>query len=442
MEQQDGRQAIPFSIEAEKSVLGSMMLSREAVDLAAETLGEDDFYLAQHRRIFSAMAAIQKKNGVVDVVTLMEELDRLGQTENVGGIEYITELSLFTPASANVQYYIKIVEERSIMRRLMFAGSEITKDASEGKKEIEAMLDDAERRIFNISMRKNADTLLPIQATVHESYSRIGEMMLLKGSITGVPTGFADLDKLTSGMQKSDLVIVAGRPSMGKTALALNIASNAALRGNKTVVIFSLEMSREQLVIRLMSSEALVDMQALRRGETGEDELIRLAETLLPLSDAKIFIDDTANISVAEIRSKCRRLKARSGLDMVVIDYLQLMKTKKGGDNRVQEISELTRSLKILARELDVPILLLSQLSRAAHKVKPTMAHLRESGSIEQDADIVMLIYRAAVYEETDDNTAEIILAKHRNGPTGTVELIWRGEYTRFDNKAVEDREF
>ena len=302
------------------------------------------------------------------------------------------------------------------------------------------MLDDAERRIFNISMRKNADTLQPIQPIVHSTFKKIDERIKNRGSMTGVPTGFLDIDSLTSGLQKSDLVILAARPSMGKTAFALNIAANAAIRHKKHVAIFSLEMSSEQLVKRMLCSEARVDLQHVNKGELSPNELLLLSGALPALADSRIHIDDRANISVSEMRSKCRRLKARTGLDLIVIDYLQLMKAGKGSsDNRVLEISEITRGLKILARELDVPIILLSQLSRQADKRKPTMADLRDSGAIEQDADIIMLIYREGKDTETDDNTTDIIIAKHRNGPTGTVQLVWIGEYTRFADKT--DRE-
>ena len=431
---------IPHSIDAEKSVLGSMLISKDAAELATECISADDFYLPKHQQMFSVMAAIGMRGGVIEVVTVIDEVERNGFLESIGGIDYITEISMFTPSAANVSHYIRIVEERSIMRKLMEAGKELIKDASEGSKSVETMLDDAERRIFNISMRKNADTLQPIQPIVHSTFKKIDERIKNRGSMTGVPTGFLDIDSLTSGLQKSDLVILAARPSMGKTAFALNIAANAAIRHKKHVAIFSLEMSSEQLVKRMLCSEARVDLQHVNKGELSPNELLLLSGALPALADSRIHIDDRANISVSEMRSKCRRLKARTGLDLIVIDYLQLMKAGKGSsDNRVLEISEITRGLKILARELDVPIILLSQLSRQADKRKPTMADLRDSGAIEQDADIIMLIYREGKDTETDDNTTDIIIAKHRNGPTGTVQLVWIGEYTRFADKT--DRE-
>ncbi len=435
--EQTSAQPIPFSEDAEKSVLGSMMLSAEAVDLASEALNTEDFYIPKHRQIFAAMLDINARNGAVDVVTLLEELERRGTADSSGGIEYLTELSIFTPSAANVSNYIKIVEERSVMRRLMHAGTAITRDAMQGSKSVEAMLDDAERRIFNIAMHNNEDTLTQIRPVVYESYQRINTLINLKGKLTGVPTGYTDLDSMTSGLQKSDLIIIAARPSQGKTALGLNIAAHAAIREGKTVAIFSLEMSKEQLVMRLFASEARVNMQNVNHGTPSSQELLKLAEANLTLANANMYIDDRSNISVAEIRSKCRRLKARNGLDMIVIDYLQLMKTPNGSDNRVQEVSELTRSLKILARELNVPIVLLSQLSRKAAERKPAMSDLRESGAIEQDADIIIMIYRDP--SRTDDNSAEIIVAKNRNGPVDSIFLTWIGEYTRFENRTLRE---
>ena len=418
-------------------LLHGIVAAAEAVDLASEALNTEDFYIPKHRQIFAAMLDINARNGAVDVVTLLEELERRGTADSSGGIEYLTELSIFTPSAANVSNYIKIVEERSIMRRLMHAGTAITRDAMQGSKSVEAMLDDAERRIFNIAMHNNEDTLTQIRPVVYESYQRINTLINLKGKLTGVPTGYTDLDSMTSGLQKSDLIIIAARPSQGKTALGLNIAAHAAIREGKTVAIFSLEMSKEQLVMRLFASEARVNMQNVNHGTPSSQELLKLAEANLTLANANMYIDDRSNISVAEIRSKCRRLKARNGLDMIVIDYLQLMKTPNGSDNRVQEVSELTRSLKILARELNVPIVLLSQLSRKAAERKPAMSDLRESGAIEQDADIIIMIYRDP--SRTDDNSAEIIVAKNRNGPVDSIFLTWIGEYTRFENRTLRE---
>ncbi len=433
---------LPHSIEAEKSILGSILLSRGALETCMEVLHAEDFYMPQHQDIYAAMGALYARGDAVDSVTVIDALQRAGTLDSVGGVMYITELSLFVPSSANVGHYLRIVEERSVMRQLIGAGGGIIKDAQTGEKDLPQMLDDAERSIFDISMKKTRDNLRPISETVMECYNRIGELMKLKGALTGVPTGFLDLDRLTSGLQPSDLVILAGRPSMGKTACALNISQNAAMKGKKTVCIFSLEMSREQLVQRMLCSDSGVNMQNIRTGNITDEELIRVAQSLDPLAGARIFIDDTPGCNVAEIRSKCRRLKSRTGLDLVVIDYLQLMQTSGRHENRVLEISEVTRTLKILARELKVPILLLSQLSRGPEQRtdhRPIMADLRESGAIEQDADVIMLLYRPAVYNESDDNTTELIVAKHRNGPTATVKLAWLDAYARFAD--LTDRE-
>jgi len=432
----------PHSLEAEKSILGSMLLSKVAVEQALENLKAGDFYFARHQDIFQVIANLYERGEAIDSVTVIDALDRAGKLASVGGVMYITELSLFVPSAANAAHYAKIVEERSVMRQLIEASNNIAGDAISGEKSIEQILDDAERVIFNISMKKNADTLVHISDTVMACYNRVGELMKLNGALTGVTTGFTDLDRLTSGLQPSDLVIVAGRPSMGKTAFALNLAQNAAIDGKKTVCIFSLEMSREQLVQRMLCSNSGVNMQNVRTGTVTDAELMRIAESLDPLSKANIYIDDSAGCGVAEIRSKCRRLKTKVGLDMVVIDYLQLMQTSGKHDNRVLEISETTRKLKILARELNIPIILLSQLSRGPEQRtdhRPIMADLRESGAIEQDADVIILLYRPAVYDQSDDNTTEVIVAKHRNGPTATVKLAWISDKARFED--MTDRE-
>ncbi len=435
----------PHSIEAEKSILGSMLLSRTAVEQAMETLHGEDFYLARHQDIFDTIRSLYERGEAVDSVTVIDALDRAGKLAPSGGVMYITELSLFVPSAANAAHYIRIVEERSVMRQLIQAGTAIATDAFSGEKSLEQMLDDAERAIFNISMKKTSDTMVHIRETLMACYSRVGELMKLKGALTGVTTGFRDLDELTSGLQPSDLVIIAGRPSMGKTAFALNLAQNAATKGKKTVCLVSLEMSREQLVQRMLCSDSGVNMQSVRTGTISDMDLVKIATSLDPLAKADIYIDDSPGCSVAEIRSKCRRLKSRAGLDMIVIDYLQLMQTSGKHDNRVLEISETTRKLKIMARELNVPVVLLSQLSRGPEQRtdhRPVMADLRESGAIEQDADVIMLLYRPAVYDQSDDNTTEVIVAKHRNGPTATVKLAWLGEVAKFadmDNSGREE---
>lgn len=427
---------LPRNEEAERALLGSMILAQSAVEAALERLVSSDFFLPRHQVIFEAMTKLAAQGWAVDVVTLAETLQREGKLTMAGNLAYLAELSMVTPTPANAEKYIAIVEERSIMRRLAHAGCDITQDAMDGAKPLEQMLDDAERVVYNISMGKKQDTLVHIKDTLIESYDHIGELIKHKGTIVGVPTGFTDLDEMTSGLQKSDLVIIAGRPSMGKTAFALNLAQNAAEKG-ATVCVFSLEMSAEQLVKRMLCAEAAVDMQHVNSGSVDDNELLRIADALPSLSGCNIYIDDNAAAGVAGIRSKCRRLQSREGLDLVIIDYLQLMQTTGKSDNRVLEISEITRSLKIMARELNIPIILLSQLSRGPEARKdhrPMMADLRESGAIEQDADLIMMLYRPAVYGESDDNDTELIIAKHRNGPTGTVHLAWIDNVAKFTN--------
>lgn len=434
------RNPAPNSPHAEISVLGSMLLDEGALDLCIELLQPQDFYNPSNQEIFSCMQTLRNTGAPTDSVALITELDRIGKLRAVGDAAYIADLTIQTPSAANVEHYAEAVLERSLQRQLIRAGNAISKDGMDTAKDVEEALNDAERRIYDITLKRAADTLLPVQDGMYDAFAHLGELMQRKGEVIGVPSGFVDLDQKTSGLKKSDLIIVAGRPAMGKTSFAINIAQYASLHAAKTVVIFSLEMSREQLIMRMFSSEAEVDMQKLLTGMLSEKELISISQVLEPLGQSKLYIDDSAGATVPEIRSKCRRLKARAGLDLIVIDYLQLMRSAKKTDNRQQEVSEITRSLKILARELDVPIILLSQLSRAPEQRKddhrPLLSDLRESGAIEQDADIVFLLYREQVYDEEADNVAEVIVAKHRNGPTGTVKLCWLGEYTKFKNLA------
>lgn len=432
----------PHSIDAEKSVLGAVILSKDAAELASEKLCPDDFYYPDHRIIFSAMATLQNSGKPIDAVTVMDELESMGKLKDVGGMAYITELTIYTPSAANARYYIDIVKEHSTRRRLINAGQSMIRDASNSEYAVRDSINDAERRIFEIALNKTESTLVHISEPLMQSHRKIGELISLKGKLSGITTGFRDIDKLTSGFQRSDLVIIAARPSMGKTAFVLNLATNMAIKGNAAVAIFSLEMSAEQLMMRMLCAEAMVDMQKVKTGNPDADDLIRIANAIPKLDTANIYIDDTAGISPSEIRTKCRRLKAQQGLDIIIIDYLQLMQSDTKTENRVQVVAEMTRSLKILARELDVTIILLSQLSRGPEKRenhRPLMADLRESGAIEQDADIIAMLYRAAVYEETDDNTAEVIFAKHRNGPTETVKLAWVPQYTKFTNLEYEN---
>ncbi|MDO4543956.1 MAG: replicative DNA helicase [Clostridia bacterium] len=438
-------QAIPHSLDAERSVLGAMLLDDNALDQMLEQLRAEDFYVGGHELIFSAMRDIRSSGGAVDLVTLNSELERFGKLEAAGGTVYLTELMQFVPTAANVSHYAKIVEEHSVQRALIKAGHEMINDGMDDSKNVEESLDLAEKRIYDISMRKSEDSLVPISEIVPAALGEIGELMARKGKITGVASGFKDLDRLTNGFQKSDLIIVAARPAMGKTAFAMNIAQYAAMHDDKAVVVFNLEMSREQLVTRMLCTEAAVDSQRIKEGILTNEETQRLMDSAGPMQKSKLHIDDTGGVTVAQIRSKCRRLKARSGLDMIIIDYMQLLSGVGGGarknDNRQQEISDMTRALKLLARELNVPVMLLSQLNRGPEQRQdhhPMIADLRESGSIEQDADMVILLYREQVYDENADNTSEVIVAKHRHGPTDKVLLAWQGEYTRFMNIAPQ----
>ncbi|MEG1559942.1 MAG: replicative DNA helicase [Clostridia bacterium] len=427
----------PNNIDAEKSAIGSALISRMAAETLMEALSDEDFYLARHKDIFSCMQGLYNSGTPIDVITVKDALDTVGKLKNAGGIIYLTELSTYPPSVANIQYYVDIIAELSVKRRLLGVGSDIVDDAFNSEKSADSVLDNAERRIFDVSMRKRSDTLLPMSDYISDAHAKIGELMRTRGQITGVGTGFSDIDKLTSGFQGSDLIIIAARPSMGKTAFALNIATNAALRFQKSVAIFSLEMSAGQLVTRMICSEASANMQNVKTGASTDEELMRIGAVIKPLENAKIYIDDNAAINVAEMRSKCRRLKLKSGLDMIVIDYLQLMRASKKSDSRVLEVAEITRSLKILARELNIPIVLLSQLSRQPEQRadhRPNPADLRESGAIEQDADIILMLYRPEVYGESDTNVCEVIISKHRNGPTGKIFLAWMSEYTRFEN--------
>ena len=443
MEQPENLRVPPHAPDAERSVLGSMLIDANALEIVLEQLHAQDFYVPAHETLFCAMRDVRNGGNAVDLVTVSNELERHGMLERAGGLTYLSDLMAFVPSAANVQNYIVIVEGKSVQRQLIRAGSEIVKDGQDDEKDLEQTLNDAERRIYDISMRKTEDSLIPVEQIVPGAFNQIGELMSRKGKITGVASGFTELDRQTNGFQKSDLVIIAGRPAMGKTAFALNIAQYAALHDARTVVVFSLEMSAEQLVTRMLCTEASVESQRIKEGLIGNADLGRLMEVMEPMSKARLFIDDTGGITVPEIRSKCRRLKARSGLDMIVIDYMQLMQSagSRKSDNRMAEISDMTRQLKLLARELDVPILLLSQLNRGPEQRAdhtPMISDLRESGSIEQDADMVILLYRPAVYDETEDNTSQIIIAKHRHGPTGTVLLAWQGEFTRFRNLAKD----
>ena len=436
----------PQNIEAEQSVLGAMLIDKEAIAKATEILSAEDFYREAHRVIFSAMLEIYNKNEAVDMITVTDILRRDNKLEDVGGIAYITSLANVVLTAANVKYHAEIVAEKSVLRQLVKVSTEIAAMGYEANDEVGVLLDTAESRILEISNRKKRADFTPISAVLMDSVQNIEKLLNNKGGLTGIPTGFNDLDKLTSGLHPSDFIILAARPSMGKTALALNIVQNVALRAHKrvggdprSVAFFSLEMSKEQLVNRMLCAEANIDSQRLRIGEMKEDDWTHLWDACDVMSKAKIYIDDTAGITVMGMRSRARRFKAEHGLDLIVVDYLQLMqgsgKRNTSGD-RQQEVSEISRSLKALARELDVPVLALSQLSRGveARQVKrPMLSDLRESGSLEQDADIVAFLYREDYYNpETENKHTELIIAKHRNGPVDTVNLFFHKQFTKF----------
>ena len=436
----------PQNIEAEQSVLGAMLIDKEAIAKATEILNMDDFYREAHRVIFGAMLELYNKNEAVDLITVTDILRRDNKLEDIGGIAYITSLANVVLTAANVKYHADIVAEKSVLRQLVKVSTEIAAMGYEANDEVGVLLDTAESRILEISNRKKKADFTPISAVLMDSVQSIEKLLNNKGGLTGIPTGFNDLDKLTSGLHPSDFIILAARPSMGKTALALNIVQNVALRAHKrvggdprSVAFFSLEMSKEQLVNRMLCAEANIDSQRLRVGEMNDKDWDALWAACDTMSKAKIYIDDTAGITVMDMRSRARRLKAEHGLDLIVVDYLQLMqgsgKRNTSGD-RQQEVSEISRSLKALARELDVPVLALSQLSRGveARQVKrPMLSDLRESGSLEQDADIVAFLYREDYYNpETENKHTELIIAKHRNGPVDTVNLFFHKQFTKF----------
>ena len=429
----------PYNLEAEQAVLGSMMLDKEAVYIAMEMLEPEDFYKEAHQLIFSAILSLEAAGQPIDMITLTEELHRQNNIDKIGGVGYIAEVANIVPTAANIRHYAEIVVQKTILRKLIRVSTNIANRCYEDQEDTYELLDDAEKLILEIAENRNFSGLIPIKQVLGSTLEKIEYLAGNKGNITGVPSCFIDLDNMTSGWQASDLIILAARPAMGKTSFGLNIAQNAAIRGKIPVAIFSLEMSKEQLVQRLMSSEAMIDQHKLRTGRLLDEEWVRLTRAAQPLSTADIYIDDTPAISVLELRAKARRLKAEKGLGLIIIDYLQLMRVGRRDENRQQEISEISRSLKALARELNVPVIALSQLSRAVEQTqdkRPALSHLRESGALEQDADLVMFIYREDYYnpESEKPGIAEIIIAKHRNGPTGTVELGFIKEFTKFVN--------
>ena len=434
----------PHSIEAEQSVIGSMLLDPAAIETASEILSPDDFYQRQYGVIYEAILELYNEGAAVDVVSLQDRLRGKDLPPEVNTVAAFRELLNMVPTSANVRYYAQIVYNKSLLRRLIRASEEIATDCYAEKEEIAEICETTEKKVFNILDRRKTQEFEPIGETVLKVIDKIEKASRQKSSVTGIATGFTDLDRQTSGMQPSDFIIVAARPSMGKTAFTLNIASYIGLHGG-TVAFFSLEMSKSQLMQRLMAAEGLIDSQRLRTGELSVEEWTNLVSVADKLSHTNIYIDDTPGITVRELRSKARRLKAEHGLDIIIIDYLQLMqgRASKNNDSRQQEVSEISRSLKALARELDVPVIALSQLSRSveSRQVKrPMLSDLRESGSLEQDADIVMFLYREDYYDKDTENqgVTELILAKHRNGAIGTVNLMFQKQYTRFQNLLMQ----
>ena len=430
----------PNDVESEQAVIGSMLTDKEAVSAAIEVLKPEDFYREDNRTIFEAILNLYGRSEPIDIITLKSELSSMGKFEAVGGLEYIAELPDKVPTTANVEQYIKIVEEKSVLRNLIKTANEIITLGYDQTQEVDGIIDGAEKKIFEVMQKKNQKGYTPIKDILVETFTELEQLYNKKQRITGIPTGFSDLDFRTSGLHNSDLILVAARPAMGKSAFALNIATNAAVRAKVPVAIFSLEMSKEQMTSRILCSEAMVDSNKVRTGKIDDEEWSKLAAASGELSEANIYIDDTPGISIMEIRAKCRKMKIEKNIGLVVIDYLQLVQgSGKRGGSREQEIAEISRSLKILAKEINVPVIALSQLSRAPEQRpdhRPMLSDLRESGSIEQDADIVMFLYRDDYYNEDSEkkNIAEVILAKHRAGSTGTVELLWLGNYTKFAN--------
>ena len=430
----------PQNIEAEQAVIGAIFLEPSSLTMASEILIPEDFYRAAHQKIFNVMLKLGDEGKAVDLVTVTEELAAAKLIEDIGGVSYLSELAGAVPTAANIEYYARIVEEKSLLRRLIRTATNIATDGYTREDEVETVLSEAEKSILEVAQRKNAGAFHDIKDVLVRTYDNIEEMHKRVGEITGLETGFVELDRMTAGFQRNDLIIVGARPSVGKTAFALNIAQNVAKKTGENVAIFSLEMGAEQLVMRLLCAEGNIDAQRLRTGSLTEDDWGRLTMAMGSLSNTGIYIDDTPGVRVNDIRAKCRRLKQEHGLGMILIDYLQLiLGSGRSGENRQQEVSEISRSLKQLARELQVPVIALSQLSRGVEQrqdKRPMMSDIRESGSIEQDADIVAFLYRDDYYDKESENKniIEIIIAKQRNGPVGTVQLAFVKEYNKFVN--------
>lgn len=434
--------SLPQSLEAEQSVIGAMIIDKSAISKALEKLKEEDFYRDGHKAIFKAIREMYSKDMAVDLVTLLEYLKSTDKLDKAGGVTYISEVSSSVITTANLEAYIKIVEDKSTLRKLIRSATQIIEESYNKQDRVEDVIDVAQKKIFDLAEKQGTNEYESLANVLERGFLEIERLFNNKGSITGVGSGIRDLDAKTSGFQKGDMVLIAARPSMGKTTFALNIAEHAALREGKSIVVFSLEMSKEQLAYKLLCSEANVDMLKLRTGNLDDDDWERIARATGPLSKAKIYIDDTAGLSVLEMRSKCRKIKIEHGIDMILIDYLQLMSGSSGSESRQQEVSEISRSIKALAKEMECPVIALSQLSRAPEQRadhRPMLSDLRESGSIEQDADVVMFLYRDEYYnKETEEkNIGECIIAKQRNGPVGTVKMAWIGAHSKFANLEI-----
>ncbi|AWH79316.1 replicative DNA helicase [Clostridioides difficile] len=430
----------PHSVESEQSILGSILLDKDAIITVTETIKPDDFYKEAHKIIYECMITLSNKGEPIDLITLTEELRKQGHLNDIGGISYITSLSTIVPTTSNVKYYADIVKEKSVLRKLIKASNEIINLGYSGATKIEDVLEQAEKSIFDISQEKTSDDFKSINLVLMDAYDMIEKLYTNKSDVTGITTGFKDLNKKINGLQRTDLILIAARPAMGKTAFSLNLVQNAALKGDASIAVFSLEMSKEQLVQRMLSSQSSVELKKIKTGTLNDNDWPRIIDAMAVLSDAKIHIDDTPGIKISELRSKCRKLKIEKGLDLVLIDYLQLMEGEGNNESRQQEISKISRSLKILAKELNCPVVALSQLSRAPEQRadhRPMLSDLRESGAIEQDADIVMFLYRDEYYHADSEskNIGEVIIAKNRHGETGSVELVWLGEVQRFGDK-------
>lgn len=438
MEEERAGRVPPNNLDAERSVLGAMMQDHEALSLAIEALRAEDFYHPANRELFDAMHRLQSAGQPVDIVTVDEELTRRGTLEGVGGIQYVVDISRYVPTTANARTYIQIVAEKATLRRLIHAGDEIVQASYAQQEPLADILGHAEKSIFDIVMRRTeGSTLVHIADILPDTYQRIETLSRLKGAIDGVPTGFVDLDNLLTGLHGGELVLVGARPSMGKTSFGMNVLSYASVMAGKTVAAFSLEMPRDQLAMRLLCADARVDMQSVRHGTLRDEDWLSLSRALGPIAAANLYIDDTSGITPSQLRSRCRRLKIERGLDLVMVDYIQLMASDGRAENRQNEVSEISRALKGIAKELNVPVLALAQLSRAGAQrsdKRPILSDLRDSGAIEQDADVVMFLHREEYYDPNteDKNIAEVIVAKQRNGPLGTIKLAWLGQYTRF----------